>query len=611
MTINMSTHICQSLAKGQIGSHSLQYTTVRVKPPYLSNLRIFPPADQSVEFTPGETMAETGPSAPYIKNEPDDRANDPNQYMMAQQGYGMSTQFGQFSHQGNEGIDPSELTMQNVTFMPSYSFGSQQNLSSSFNLGNSGIGDDELLDLDLNDQQGQQHNFGGQNNPQQNNANMNYFQDQRHPTGISMSHQGQMTQIYSNTPDGAPIQSPFVNHNFNYEQFRPMSQQMKPHTSPHPNHGQFEYVNSNGRPTLQAVDRKPSDPRSPVTPRTPAMGALNLGTPDSGSFPSQPIRTASLQARHQKNLSNQWDSTPGSLHSFVDSPISSPGHPSHHHNQISEILKSGKHASLPAKVDTSHGHQGGTVQTLETQEAKRRRRRASHNMVERRRRDNINERIQDLSHLVPQHRLDDDKVRKQLVNNSPLSPTVGASSMSPTNPATSLLAGGSGRRATAGNITMGIPIEEKEKGPNKGDILNGAVGWTRDLMWALHVKLQQEPELAELISSLGGAWPFEQTEDEKRMRTELLDAMEKNDPNTFSYSRGLGSGLRVPKHTNVAGDPVHQGTGTLSPQSLSPAFHSGGSGTNSGGQGQPQFWTSAGHAGMSFKEEDEYEMDMN
>jgi hypothetical protein len=231
-------------------------------------------------------------------------------------------------------------------------------------------------------------------------------------------------------------------------------------------------------------------------------------------------------------------------------------------------------------------------------------------MVERRRRDNINERIQDLSHLVPQHRLEDDKVRKQLVNNSALSPSVGATSMSPTNAATSLLAGGSGRRATSGNITMGLPIEEKEKGPNKGDILNGAVGWTRDLMWALHVKLQQESELAELISSLGGTWPFEQTEEEKRMRTELLDAMEKNDPNTFSYSRAPGSGLRVPKHTTFSGESIPHQAGNLSPQSLSPGFHSGGSGTNSGGA-QPQFWNSSGHAGMSFKEEDEYSMDMN
>jgi hypothetical protein len=327
---------------------------------------------------------------------------------------------------------------------------------------------------------------------------------------------------------------------------------------------------------------------------------LTLGTPESGSFPGQPIRTSGLQHRHQKTLSNQWDGTPGSAHSYVESPI---GSPNHHSQQlgISEILKSGKHASLPAKVDN---HLPGSAQDLESQEAKRRRRRASHNLVERRRRDNINERIQDLSHLVPQHRLEDDKVRKQLVNNTALS-MAGAGS----NAATSLLAGGNGRRATPGNITMGLPIEEKEKGPNKGDILNGAVSWMRDLMWALHVKYQQEAELAEMISSLGGTWPFEPTEEEKRMRSEILDALEKNDPTSFSYTRGPGSGLRVPKHTNMAGDPVQGGSDGLTPPGLSPSFHSGASSAN--GAGQPQYWNSAGHAAMSFKEEDEYGMEMS
>src|SRR5690349_9841036 len=57
-----------------------------------------------------------------------------------------------------------------------------------------------------------------------------------------------------------------------------------------------------------------------------------------------------------------------------------------------------------------------------SQEAKRKRRRESHNLVERRRRDNINERIQDLSKLVPAHRLEDDKIRKAINSGTPLSP---------------------------------------------------------------------------------------------------------------------------------------------------------------------------------------------
>ena len=543
------------------------------------------------------TMSTTNGHGPYIKNEPNDHSLDQNEFIMGQQGYGAQQQFGgNFNGQGHDSIDPSELSMGNNNFG-----NMQYNLSSSFNLGNSGIADDELLDsLDMN-------NFGGQQNLQAGPASMQSFTDERQPSAISTNHPGQMNNTFSNTPDGGPIQSPFVNNNFNYDQFRPnFAQHMSPRLSSPTYDG--SYVNAK-RPSLQGLERRSSEQRSPMTPKTPAIGALHLGTPESGSFPQQ-MRNGSLQNRHQKTLSNQWDSAPGSLHSFVDSPISSPGNPSHHAS-MSEMLKSGK--SLPTNVDSN----GGQTQNLETQEAKRRRRRASHNLVERRRRDNINERIQDLSHLVPQHRLDDDKVRKALANNTPISPPGGSSSISPpnshSNAATSLLAGSAGRRAasTAGNITIGLPIEEKEKGPNKGDILNGSVGWTRDLMWSLYAKMQQEQELENLITSLGGSWPFEITEDEKRMRTELFEAMEKNDPSSFSYSRGPGSGLRVPKHTNHSGDPLQPGA--MCPQSLeelSPAFQSGGSGNTSGGQGQTQYWNTAGHAGLSFKEEDEYQMEI-
>ena len=569
------------------------------------------------------TMTGTGDSSPFIKDEPSEDWFDNNHFLNNQHPFDM--QMNQQYRQGHAGsIDPSELTMQNGNF-GQFSFG-QQNMSSSFNLGNSGIGDDELLDLDLNDNvKSRNHAPNGHNLPPgqgngypMNNSAHGFFSDQA-AQGATGNHQS--TQVFSNTPDGGPIQSPFLHSNFNYAQFMPMQpQQLSNHVSPYmrPNSGavgtqEGHFVNSRPRGSVQfGFDRKPSDSRSPMTPKTPALGGLNLGgTPDSGNFPSQPIHAS--QGRHQKTLSNQWDSTPPSMHSYVESPMASPRNPVNH-AQISEILKSGKHASLPAKVETGHH----PVPTYQTQEAKRRRRRESHNMVERRRRDNINERIQELSHLVPAHRLEDEKVRKHLANNSPMSPTLAATGMSPPQ-ATSLLAGG-GRRATgAGNITMGIPIEDKDKGPNKGDILNGSVGWTRDLMWALYVKLQQEAEIMDLVSSLNGSWPFTETEEDRRMRTELMDAMEKNDPNSFEYTRGPGSGLRVPKHTNVAGDPLQplnmnqNHMGTLSPQSLSPGVQSGGSGANSGGHGQPQFWSNShsGRASLSFKEEEEYGMEMS
>lgn len=346
-----------------------------------------------------------------------------------------------------------------------------------------------------------------------------------------------------------------------------------------------------------------------MTPKTAGMANLQIGTPETSSYPSgRPIRTPSIQSRHAKTLSGHYDSTPGSMHSFLESPISSPVQNSHHIG-IGETLGAGKHSSLPVKSELDNQNQ-----SAESVEAKKKRRRASHNAVERRRRDNINERIQDLSHLVPQHRLDDDKVKKQLQNNTPLSPSLGAASMSPpnaANAATSLLAGASGRRAasTAGNITIGLPVEEKEKGPNKGDILNGSVSFMRDLMWALYQKYLNEDDLVERFAQLGGVWPYEQSEDEKRLRSEVMEAVANNGPTTFSYSRTHGSGLRVPGHTNMTGDPI--AGPNLSPQSmleLSPGFHSGGSGTNSGsgGPGQPQFWNSAGVGGISFKEEDEF-----
>ncbi|KIW85741.1 hypothetical protein AYO21_01937 [Fonsecaea monophora] len=547
-------------------------------------------------------MTHSSAGMPYIKSEPDDFGNNPNRFMSSAN-YGNSQGYGnQFNNQQDGGsIDPSELSMPTTNYgsMP-YNYGGNP-ISSSYGVGvGPAYTDNELLeslDFGNNNGQGMFDDFTMANPTNSNNRNSG---------AVQMDQQNQIPNVYSSTPDGPPIQSPFLG-NFDYNQFRPMGS-LPTHMSPHQG-SQF-----GKRPSMQAANRKSSDQRTPLTPRTAGMAGLQIGTPESGNLANgRPIRAPNVQNRHSKTLSGQYDSTPGSFHSYLDSPLSSPGNGIHHAG-ISETLGTGHHASLPAKVDG-----GLSTSNTETAEAKKRRRRASHNAVERRRRDNINERIHDLSHLVPQHRLEDDKVKKQLQSTGPLSPTTGAASMSPpnaNNAATSLLAGAAGRRAasTAGNITIGLPIEEKEKGPNKGDILNGAVAWTRDLMWALHQKYQQEDELLQYIQSIGGQWPFQVTEDDKRMRSEVMDAMEKNDSSTFSYSRTDGTGLRVPRHTNVAGERVLNNP-SLSPQSnfeLSPGFHSGGSGTNSGsnGAGQTQYWHSAGHTGISFKEEDEF-MDMN
>ena len=543
-----------------------------------------PTLDDGLDFF-NSGMDHTGNSSPFIKDEPEDFSFNAYQFPPSNRTPVMSNgqQFGQVSG-GN--VDPSDLSMPNGSY-GHFSSGTQQNMSGSFNYGHSGINDDELLDLDLNDSSNQ-HNFqNGQQGFAHQGGGQNYFANQNQPAANG---QTSVNQMYSSTPDGAPIQSPFTHTHFNYAQLAHMqqSQQMRPN----PLNTQNSYSHGrSGSYMAPAMERQQSDSRSPMTPKTPGLGALHLGTPESGSLPSQPIHAnfANNRAHHK----GQYGDTPGSA-SYLDSPIASPNHPVSH-AQISDILKSGKHASLPAKVENSHH----PVPAYQSQEAKRRRRRESHNMVERRRRDNINEKIQELSHLVPMHRLEDEKVRKHILNNSPLSPTLAATGRSPEQ-ATSLLAGG-GRRATgAGSISMGIPPEEKDKGPNKGDILNGAVSWTRDLMWALHIKYQQEAELAEYITQLGGTFPFEQTEEEKRMRTEVLNAMQDNDANTFQYTRAPGTGLRVPHHTTAAGEPLNEANmGTMSPQSLSPDQQSG-----SSSHGHQYHWN------PSFKEEDEYGMDM-
>lgn len=583
-------------------------------------------------------MAGTGASSPYIKDEPEEFffQNNNSRYLGgAQQASSMSQQHHQFGNSHGGSINPSDLMGGSGVAIPNggYGFGNQNNYnnqasgaSASYTRGIATFDDDELIDsLGTNhmpsNQAGMQGNgqdFGGM----EYDIPSGFYANGGTPAlSVDPNH----INGYSNTPDGDPIQSPYI-HNFsNPAQFRHMQPQ-HPFGSLH-SPGQYASSPISGSDMLNGSadtnnlmkqrrpmglqSRKGSSTRSPLTPKTPAISSLNIGSAEN-SFPSQPIRTHSSH-RHQKTLSGQWEQTPSSLTSFPGSDFS-PIQGVHPSAQISEMLKG---TSMPTKLN--NGHQAGSAPALQSQEMKRRRRRESHNLVERRRRDNINERIQELSHLVPMHRLEDEKVRKALQNNSPLSPTLAGLSAPPTGmsppQATSGLAGPGARRATAGNITTGIPIEEKDKGPNKGDILNGAVSWTRDLMWMLHLKLQQQEDLAQMIHDLGGTFPFEETEDERRMHTELMDAMLKNDGTKFHYSRAPGSGLRVPKHTDVRGDAVNSSApGGQLDNSLSPDNHSTGE-AQSGLGGAGQYWSGhnsggSGPGSISFKEEDEYGMDL-
>jgi Helix-loop-helix DNA-binding domain len=455
-------------------------------------------------------MARTGSSSPFIKDKPDDQLFSSNnqRFIGGQQSFSMPQPFSQFaSTQSNGGsINLNSLTVDMLVQNGSYLGSSFQstfnqqatNPNASFARGISILDDNDLLEgLDFQDHSNQNYN------------RLDDFDFKSGAAGMSMDQHARLNSICSRTSEGDPVQSPFV-------------QLRQPLAGSDMYNGLLDdsYMNTRfrPRPSLSTMQRKSSNARSPLTPKTPGLGvqSLNLNGTEPGSFSTtQPIRTNSVH-RHQTGT---WDpQSASSLTSFPGSDFSSPIQA--RNPQISDILKTG---SLPQS-----SAQGSAALAMQAQEVKRRRRRESHNLVERRRRDNINERIQELSHLIPMHRLEDEKVRKALQNNPPLSPPLGSTNMSPLH----------------------------DKGPNKGDILNGAVSWTRDLMWMLLVKLQQQEELANLISELGGQYPFEPTEEEQRMLTELMDAMHKNNVSTFSYSRAPGTGLRVPKHTDVKGDPT-------------------------------------------------------
>lgn len=536
---------------------------------------------------------------------------------MAQLGF---NQFGSGPNGGS--IDPNDLAMSGG-YSPSYNNNAHNgngnnynansgNQNNGFSSGSAVFGDDELLDglasPSDNTMHGQNPDF----------LNMGFTQ------GSYQSHRNSGLQIdpsqlngFSNTPDGDPIQSPY-NAGFN-AQFRQMQNSHSLGTSLH---SPLSYsgspltagdVNADGtnqnfldakaRARMsQQMQRKASNTRTPMTPKSNTMHGMSIGSHDSPNFGPQTIRTG---ADHDKSPSGPWGNTPGgSIPASYNSGFSSPMQQGI--VPMNEVMLKGG-TSMPAKL----GVTGGAVSS---QEMKRKRRRESHNLVERRRRDNINERIQDLSRLVPGHRLEDEKVRKLIQNGTPLSPTL--TGLSTPSQATSGLAGPGARRATGtgtGNITTGLPLEDKDKGPNKGDILNGAVSWTQDLMWMLHLKLQQQEELANIITEMGGHVPFELTEDEKRMQSELMDSLARNDTGTFSYSRTSGSGLRVPHHTDYRGDSLNGGPGgTLDSLGITPE--------ESGGLGgdltdTAQFWhdpddNGSGNASLNFKEEDEYDMDL-
>jgi hypothetical protein len=521
---------------------------------------------------------------------------------------------------GRDGIDPNDILPGSYA-SPSFSshnFNSPNptNPSAAFSSGSAIFADDELLDglgspTDTHATlPGHGHDFRALD------MNSMAFSPDAYgshagTTGLNLGHNH--LSGYSNTPDGEPIQSPYQ-QNFTGGPFRqalgtslhsPISYTGSPHGQSEMNPDGGDYLGSKQRRSVPApvMQRKASAARSPATPKTASMHGLPIGSHDGTGFGPQPIHTSGM---HEKASSTSWMHTPGgSLGASFGSGFSSPIQPSM--MPMNEVMMKGG-TSMPAKLGAASG-------AVSSQEAKRKRRRESHNAVERRRRDNINERIQDLSGLVPSHRLEDEKMRKLIQNGTPLSPTLG-SGMSKPSQATSGLAGPGTRRAagvTAGNITTGLPVEDKDKGPNKGDILNGAVGWMRDLMWMLHLKLQQQDELANYIAELGGSFPYQVTDDERRMQSELSGTLPRNQ--NLSYSRTAGSTLRVPGHTDYRGDPLNGSSESAIP-GMNPDIKDHGSAIAGDmddiGQSwnDPEYWTNQDDEALHFKEEDEYDMDL-
>lgn len=485
---------------------------------------------------------------PFIKPEPDDFFDPPRPNHT-------SGSYGPWQDSSvnalDIGVSPSAMSQQQ------YSTG--QSMPANYASGNSAFTDDDLIaSFNLN-QPANQHAQHMHNQANNMSNFSNGFQQSVQP------HNPQAGRVngYSSTPDGAPIQSPFTQGNFDFGQWQTVHQPVQqPNT----------IVSS-----VPAHTNGLSDAQSPM-----AAGSHTFSA-SSRSYQHPP-------RAHQHSLSGQWDNSPGSGFSLnYDSPMASPSaglvHP-----QISEVLKSDTSTS-PRLTATR-----GSGKPATSAEAKKAKRRASHNEVERRRRNHINDRIMELAELVPKHRLDDEAVKRSVSNNVPMPLGVSGSSISP--PATSVLAGSHGRRAAS--IPQG-PTDDRDKGPAKGEVLDGAVGWTRDLLWMVNRMLAREKDMQQTIGQLGGPLPPPYNDDEKRMLHEADGAIRHNAIARKQYSRRHGTDLYVPDYTNHAGEPIQRHPeSSMSPSSAFDIEPNANSNVNANGNGTgSQFWN------YPFKEEDE------
>lgn len=285
-------------------------------------------------------------------------------------------------------------------------------------------------------------------------------------------------------------------------------------------------------------------PGSPQNPTILALQQHQLGTSDMSS----PGIHNGVAHRHRFSSGGQLPQALEFSDSPMDTPITSPMDMPRREKKA-EMGKSFEPAAKFTPTRSKAAQQKAASLpngALSKEDLKRMKRRRAHNEVEQKRRDKINERINELSELVPKHRLEDTKLKRQQA----LSARAGTA-MSPNGPS-------SLRRSSSMSQPAQAPVTLDERDMTKGNSLDTAVVWTRDLMWLLERKLAQQAILFETLEDHGITVPCDIPETEARMATELRVAMDQNNNAEFHYSRDDGSGLYVPQHTDLTGSRVTQ-----------------------------------------------------
>ncbi|KAJ5325123.1 uncharacterized protein N7506_008225 [Penicillium brevicompactum] len=430
----------------------------------------------------------------------------------------------------NDKLDPSLLIIP-PNGLRDYSFGSWQEMFPT-NFNNFLIDDYEPQGMKIHEQNGAR-----------NENNMQSMHKQ--PGNTIVSNQITEPLRYMAFLDDVPLADSLDHNTFGSYQ----AQRKK--NIPHLNGSFFNhnYVGDKPQSSLEATDQTSSDTKDPLTANISTLRPSNLSYSRSGSVSGHIMQGEGLRYSHHNSLSKDIF---GSKRPYGDLPKLSLYHQPHPaSNSVSANFD--KNTSASAELQT---HSSKDTKGLESIEAKRQRRRPTHNLVERRRCDNIKERVQDLYNLIPRRRLEEEVVRQQCIKHGSLClPRAGTGDKA----IISLPAHGTDRCATPRNITEDLLIKEKQRRPNNGQILSGTVSWISDLMGTLYVKYQQEAELAQMIDKLGSTWPFEPAEEDERMRSEILGASDKIDSIVRAHSRGPSNSLCMLTYADITGDQIQSG----------------------------------------------------